>query len=1148
MKNKVKDIASKMLVILSLICILCPHFELEVEASVSKDQAGEAIASFAIDFYKKYGERVQYPSSNVSGQRGGRTYEANPGELQTYVLDCVGWVSYAIHHATGLTTDSIASGDCGFVVPENPGYGSLIGAWASEYFEKVGTYGSVTLKPGDILANSHHVMIYVGNTEAFSSSGFSKGSGDSIIDSRGHGPGNGLTYTTISEYGDIKNGDGVYRISQAGATAIKESDLCKIALETNKTQKKKKKDYDGYNGLPERGQYTGSESLSLEWVINLLSQIVDYLIGIITMGIKIELIGWATIIENIVTDAIQAITDTEITSDKNGQGGGESEESRRAGETDLYTPSATETVVGFLTDRNDRITAEKIIYNQIPVFDINVFNLESAAGKPLQENGTLSVIKYNIAKWYVAFRNVAIIGLLLVLIYVGIRMAISTVASDKAIYKRLLLDWAVSFIIVIVIHYFMIFVINLNESLVDIFKNMAPNQEISLYETVRTKAYEIKFSSGAVGTVLYLFLVYILFRYIFLYLKRYLAVNLLVIIAPIIGISYSIDKIKDNKSQSLTAWMKDFSFMVLLQSIHALVYTAFVSTVLDMTSENIAGVVLGMIVLNFMLKADKIVIHIFGMNKSKSLSSLLGSNIKDALVGLYAAKQWGGLFYKGAAGTVLKAGRGVGTFGGFVLPEGVRYGFNNMYNKAMGGLFGVHAVNQRRTNNRTTVSGIDQTIRNARLKNKKTLNSDRLAGIMSAKKRIVGFAKFGAAIPMAIADPSMLSSYGIFKVNQARKNGKIVYKASAKRRAGTKNHVRTFAAKGLLPVTGSIIEMNRERNQATYDRKKKLDKAQKQMAALEKAKSKEEDIIALVKELRNDKISMVGSDNPLRSSLKFKFEEEFDNVVEEQLKEIEKSYIEKVIEEYADEKGTRRLEQKDLKKILDKLEEELENDEYNRDEEDPTKQKIELFKTEALKNIKQAMKESANDRVAKGIDLSIDEQIKDIISVKKKAGIIQNIDNRKADNLIKDITEAMKTTKVTEDLIKTLDKSLKDNNITMNFAGSTEAERYEAKRDFVKSIVKISKEAESRAYSTNEMVEIFKKGLDKDSSIIRQSIPDEYKDIIAQMKELKAMSKAYKKQFKEELYSNNQLKTAMKKTKRAQDFDLYKHLTGEDYL
>lgn len=50
------------------------------------------------------------------------------------------------------------------------------------------------------------------------------------------------------------------------------------------------------------------------------------------------------------------------------------------------------------------------------------------------------------------------------------------------------------------------------------------------------------------------------------------------------------------------------------------------------------------------------------------------------------------------------------------------------------------------------------------------------------------------------------------------------------------------------------------------------------------------------------------------------------------------------------------------------------------------------------------------------------------------------------------------------------------------------------------------------------------------------------------MKELKAMSKAYKKQFKEELYSSKQLKSAMKKTKRAQDFDLYRHLTGEDYL
>ena len=44
-------------------------------------------------------------------------------------------------------------------------------------------------------------------------------------------------------------------------------------------------------------------------------------------------------------------------------------------------------------------------------------------------------IRKNIAIWYYALRNLAIGILLAILIYVGIRMAISTVASDEAKYK-----------------------------------------------------------------------------------------------------------------------------------------------------------------------------------------------------------------------------------------------------------------------------------------------------------------------------------------------------------------------------------------------------------------------------------------------------------------------------------------------------------------------------------------------------------------------------------------------------------------------------------------------------------------------------------------------------------------------------------------
>ena len=59
-------------------------------------------------------------------------------------------------------------------------------------------------------------------------------------------------------------------------------------------------------------------------------------------------------------------------------------------------------------------------------------------------------------------------AMLLVLIVVGIKMATSTLASDKAVYKRMLVDWVVGVIILFAIHYFMIFVIHMKLQIINL--------------------------------------------------------------------------------------------------------------------------------------------------------------------------------------------------------------------------------------------------------------------------------------------------------------------------------------------------------------------------------------------------------------------------------------------------------------------------------------------------------------------------------------------------------------------------------------------------------------------------------------------------------------------------------------------------------
>ena len=52
-------------------------------------------------------------------------------------------------------------------------------------------------------------------------------------------------------------------------------------------------------------------------------------------------------------------------------------------------------------------------------------------------------------------------------------MAISTIASDKAVYKRMLVDWVGGVIIIFTMHYIMYFAININETLVNIVRESA---------------------------------------------------------------------------------------------------------------------------------------------------------------------------------------------------------------------------------------------------------------------------------------------------------------------------------------------------------------------------------------------------------------------------------------------------------------------------------------------------------------------------------------------------------------------------------------------------------------------------------------------------------------------------------------------------
>lgn len=115
----------------------------------------------------------------------------------------------------------------------------------------------------------------------------------------------------------------------------------------------------------------------------------------------------------------------------------------------------------------------------------------------------------------------------LVLIYVGIRMAISTVASEQAKYKKMLISWVTSFILLFVMQYIFIFLLGLQESLLEIVATWANGKgfEEQIVESILATILSASGFNIIAAAIEYCMLVYYQVKFFLLYFKRFLEVG-----------------------------------------------------------------------------------------------------------------------------------------------------------------------------------------------------------------------------------------------------------------------------------------------------------------------------------------------------------------------------------------------------------------------------------------------------------------------------------------------------------------------------------------------------------------------------------------------------------------------------------------------
>ena len=334
-----------------------------------------------------------------------------------------------------------------------------------------------------------------------------------------------------------------------------------------------------------------------------------------------------------------------------------------------------------VSEKLEETQSEEIVYIEVNKDDLDKLNNEQTLRYTYESSA--AILQGTIASWYNTLRTLAIVALLTILVYVGIRIVLSSTAKDKAKYKSMIIDWLVAIVLIFVLHYIMSFILYINSELTKICKNsnienviiqipddteivdnnytseynqndmeVASPNTYGQYVNLKDKLNEqdgveqsddgTKWSTNYIGmirymaglpnkefaftsfgyTIMYIALIIYTCVFTFMYLKRVLWMAFLTMISPLVAVTYPIDKANDGQAQGFKLWLKEYIFNALLQPIHYLIYTIILGSVMNLVKEH---PVYAVVALGFLIPAEKFIRKMFGFEKAETVSALGGA-------------------------------------------------------------------------------------------------------------------------------------------------------------------------------------------------------------------------------------------------------------------------------------------------------------------------------------------------------------------------------------------------------------------------------------------------------------------------------------------------------------------------------------------
>ena len=281
------------------------------------------------------------------------------------------------------------------------------------------------------------------------------------------------------------------------------------------------------------------------------------------------------------------------------------------------------------------ITPFDIFFNRFTLLDVNIFSTQNKDGDDISDS-FVGKIRITLSSWYYAIRYLAIAIAGIMFLWSLIRAISKGVSADqKVIAKNAIKDWLTSLALIMFMHFIIILVININELVLSWIEKASATVEASNFlDALENAVFAQNFILNVAALVVYAIMNWQTISYILVYLQRFLTIIFLVGIAPIVPITYSMDKMRGGSGVALNSWLKELMYNVFVQSLHALVYAIVVGTAMSQltTISSVATVgALGpaFIAVGSMLfvkYAERMAKTIFGFNNSQIVNNNVLSN------------------------------------------------------------------------------------------------------------------------------------------------------------------------------------------------------------------------------------------------------------------------------------------------------------------------------------------------------------------------------------------------------------------------------------------------------------------------------------------------------------------------------------------